>query len=177
MELAQARGEARKWCLFCIYGLLKMSNLVHLEYPCFIISSKVFKIFTILLPVKSSQLNIMENSSFFIAWLITLSLCLAITGIVIALLNKGLKMFFESLSPDKEVSAFFTRITLMVLFLGGMSGALAVHYNTGEQANWLTLIWDSAGLVKETLQQLFISLIILSITFFILIVLDKKVNK
>jgi hypothetical protein len=119
----------------------------------------------------------MENSSFFLAFLLTMVISVVITLAVIYFLNPGIKKFFNYLSPDKEVSGFFARLTTSVLFLGGLSGAFAAHYDTGEKSNWLTMTWDSAGQFKESLQQLFIALIILSVTFSILLVIDKRINK
>lgn len=119
----------------------------------------------------------MENSSFFLTFLITLVIGVIITLVVIYFLNPGIKKFFDYLSPDKEVSGFFARLTACVLLLGGLSGAFAAHYDTGEKSNWLTMTWDSAGQLKESLQQIFIALIILTITFSILLVIDKRINK
>jgi len=119
----------------------------------------------------------MSTSTFFTTYLITLIICLLITLAIIYFLNPGLKKFFDQISPDKEVSDFFAKITRTVMLLGGISGAFAANYNTGENANWLTMTWDSAGQIKESLQQLFITLIILSVTFFILLIIEKKINK
>jgi hypothetical protein len=118
----------------------------------------------------------MENSTFFLTYLLTLVIILIITLVVINFLKPGIKNFFGYLCQDEEVSGFLARLTTTVIFLGGLSGAIAAHYNTGEKSNWLTLTWDSAGQFKESFQQLFIALIILAITFSILSVLTKKIN-
>jgi hypothetical protein len=119
----------------------------------------------------------MENSTFFLAYISILAASVAITLAVISFLRSGIKKFFGYLSPDQEVSGFLTRLTVAVLLLGGLSGALAAHYNTGENANWLTLAWDSAGQIRESLQQLFITLIILAVTFSLLLILAKRISR
>jgi len=119
----------------------------------------------------------MENSTFFLAYILILVASVVITLVVINFLRPGIKKFFGFLSPDEDVSGFLTRLTITVVLLGGLSGALAGHYNTGENANWLTLIWDSAGQIRESLQQLFITLIILAITFSLLLMLAKRISR
>jgi hypothetical protein len=119
----------------------------------------------------------MEHLTFFWAYLLTFLTCLVLTAAIIILLNKGLKKFFSQISPDPEISGFFTKITTMVLFLAGISAGIAANFDTGEKANWLTMTWDASKQIKESLQQVFITLLILAISFFLLLVLDRKVNK
>ena len=119
----------------------------------------------------------MQTSAFLTAYLVTLILCPVLTVAVIMMLNDGMKKFFESISPDPAISGFFSRVTRIVLLLAGLSGAVAANYNTGEKANWLTVTWDSAGLVKDSLEQLFITLIVLSVAFLIMMVIDRKLNR
>ena len=119
----------------------------------------------------------MQNSTFLTAYLLTLVICLVFTIALIAILNKGLKKFFNHISGDEEVAGFFTRLTTLILFLGGLSAGVGASYDTGEKANWLTIIWDAAKQVKDSLQQLFIAIMILSVTFFILLVIDRRINK
>jgi type IV secretory pathway VirB6-like protein len=119
----------------------------------------------------------MQNSTYLIAYLLTLVVCIAFSLLLIAILSKGLKKFFNQITRDEEISGFFTRLTTLVLFFGGLSAGVGASYDTGEKANWLTVTWDAAKQVKDSLQQLFIALLILSITFFILMAVDRKVNK
>ena len=119
----------------------------------------------------------MQNSTFLTAYLLTLAICLVFTIGIIALLNKGLKKFFNHITRDEEVSGFFTKLSTLILFLGGLSAGVGASYDTGEKANWLTITWDAAKQVKDSLQQLFIAVLILSITFFILLVIDRRINK
>jgi len=61
--------------------------------------------------------------------------------------------------------------------LGGLSAALTSGYNTGKEANWLTLIWNIAGQLNESLGRLFLILMILAIVFFILHLIARRTNK
>ncbi len=69
------------------------------------------------------------------------------------------------------------RITKTVILLAGVSAAMTNVYDTGEKANWLTLTWDIAEQIKESLGNLFITMIILAISFLILHLLSKRTNK
>jgi hypothetical protein len=119
----------------------------------------------------------MQNSTFLTAYLFTLLICMVFTLALIAMLNPGLKKFFGHITKDEEIAGFFTKLTNLVLFFGGLSAGVGASYDTGEKSNWLTATWDAAKQVKDSLQQLFIALLILSITFFILMAVDRKVNK
>src|SRR3972149_11289408 len=110
----------------------------------------------------------MEKSTFIQTYLLTFVFCLTLTVGLIILINKGLKRFFENLSQDHDIAKFFLKLTNIIILLGGIGAALKSAYSTGEGSNWLTLIWDSAGQAQESLGQLFLTLIILAITFFIL---------
>ncbi len=119
----------------------------------------------------------MENSTFFTAWFLTLLACIAITILLIYLIRKGLREFFENLSNDSQITSFFIRITNTVILLAGISAALTNVYDTGEKADWLTLTWNIADQVKETLGNLFVTLIILTVIFMVLHLISKRLNK
>jgi len=119
----------------------------------------------------------MENSTFIQTYLLTFLFCLLVTLGLIFLLNKGLKIFFENLSQDKDIANFFVKLTNIIILLGGIGAALKSGYQTDEKSNWLTLIWDSAAQAQESLGRLFLTLIILAIAFFILHLFARRLNK
>ncbi len=119
----------------------------------------------------------MENSTFFLTYLLTFLFCIAVTVSLIYLANKGLKRFFKVFSQDNEIARFFVRMTNIIILLGGVSAALKSGYNTGEKSNWLTLVWDSAAQIQESLGRLFTTLIVLTITFFILYMVSRLTKK
>ena len=119
----------------------------------------------------------MKNSTFFGTYLLTFFVCLTLTVGLIFLINKGLKKYFENLSQDKEIAKFFIKITNIIIFLGGLSTALSSGYNIGKDANWLTLTWNVAGQLNESLERLFVTMIIFAITFFILHLIARKISK
>ena len=119
----------------------------------------------------------MENSTFFLTYFLTFAFCIAVTVGLIYLINKGLNRFFKVFSKDNEVARFFVKLTNVIILLGGVGAALKSGYNTGEKSNWLTLIWDAAAQVQESLGRLFTTLIILAITFFILHLVARIVRK
>jgi hypothetical protein len=119
----------------------------------------------------------MENSTFFQVYILTLILSLAITITVIILIQPGLKKYFENLSQDAEISNFFKKLTNIILLLGGLSAALKSGYDIDEKSNWLTVTWNSAGQLKETMGNLFLILMIFAIVFFILYLINKKLTK
>ena len=119
----------------------------------------------------------MEKSIFVQTYLFTFIFCLTVTVVLILSINKGLKRYFGNLSQDKEIAKFFVKLTNIIIFLGGIGASLKSSYNIGETSNWLTLIWDSAGQAQESLGKLFMTLIVLAITFFVLHLVAKRVNK
>lgn len=119
----------------------------------------------------------MENSTFFQTYLLTFVVCVGLTVGLIILLNKGIKSFFENISKDNDIAKFFIKLTNIIILLGGLSAALGSYYNTAETANWLTLTWNVAGHLEETLFQLFVTLMILAIVFFILHLIVRRANK
>ncbi|HLF33064.1 MAG TPA: hypothetical protein VI583_02430 [Cyclobacteriaceae bacterium] len=119
----------------------------------------------------------MEKSNFLLTYLLTLSAGLALTVLIMVMLNKGIKKYFSVISPDPEISGFFTKLTLIILFLGGTGAAISARYNTGDDSNWLTLAWDATAHIKEPMQQLFITLLILSVAFAVLLIIDKRTGK
>jgi hypothetical protein len=119
----------------------------------------------------------MENSTFFQVYFLTLLVSVALTITVIILIQPGLRKYFENLSQDAEISKFFRKITNIVIILGGISAALKSSYNTDEKSNWLTLTWHSADQLKETMENLFLILMIFAIVFFVLFLINKKLNK
>jgi hypothetical protein len=119
----------------------------------------------------------MDKVTFLLSYLIVLTVCLALTVGLIFSLNKGLKKFFENLTQDPDIAKFFIKLTNLILFLAGFGAALKNAYDTGEKANWLTLIWDIAGHLENSLENLFITLIVFAVTFFILHLIAKRVNK
>lgn len=119
----------------------------------------------------------MEDSTFFLAYLITLIVCVALTVGLIHLMNKGLKSFFENLCHDKEIANFFIKVTKIIILLAGLSAALSSYYNTADTANWLTLTWNIADHLEASLFQLFVTLMILAVAFFILQLIARRTNK
>ena len=119
----------------------------------------------------------MENSTFFQVYILTFIVSLIATLVVIVLIQPGLKKYFENLSQDKEIGKFFLKLTNIVILLGGLSAALKSSYDTDDKANWLTLSWNSAGQLKETLGNLFLILMVFAIAFFILHLINRQLNK
>jgi len=118
----------------------------------------------------------MENSTFFQAYLITFIVCVLLTIGLINLMNKGLKSFFENLCNDNDIAKFFVKLTKIIILLAGLSAALTSYYNTTETANWLTLTWNITDHLEELLFQLFVTLMILSVAFFILQLISRRTN-
>lgn len=118
----------------------------------------------------------MENSTLFQAYLLAFSICLFITIGLLLLFNKGLKIFFENLSDDKIIAEFFTKLTKVIILLGGISGGLGttIVLISKIETNWLTLTWDLAEQIENSLVRLFYTLMILSVVFFILHLCVKK---
>ena len=102
--------------------------------------------------------------------------CIALTIGLIKLLKKGLTMFFENLCQDDEVAKFFTKLTTIILLLAGLSAAHH-SYKLGDKLNWLTLSWSSARHITGTLEILLIIMTIFAISFFILHLVGRKLNK
>jgi hypothetical protein len=103
--------------------------------------------------------------------------CFALTVVIIFLINKGLKRYFEHFSQDNDIARFFIKLTNVIVLLGGTSAALSAGYNTGENASRLTLIWDAAKQIEDSLTRIFITLIILGITLIILHLIARRTNK
>lgn len=97
-------------------------------------------------------------------------------GLIISI-NKGLKKYFENLCQDSDIANFFVKLSNIIILLGGIGPALSRGYNIGENANWLTLTWDAAGQLENSLTQLFITFMIFAIAFFILHLLARRTNK
>lgn len=119
----------------------------------------------------------MEDSTFFLAYLITFVVCVILTIVLINLMNKGLKSFFENLCNDNDIAKFFIKLTKIIILLAGLSAGLSAYYNTVETANWLTLTWNVTNHLEELLFQLFVTLMILSVAFFILHLIARRTNK
>ncbi|MCF8296988.1 MAG: hypothetical protein K9J13_05515 [Saprospiraceae bacterium] len=119
----------------------------------------------------------MENTTIFQAYLITFVVCTSLTVGLLILINKGLKKFFNDLSHDSEISKFFVKLTNIIILLGGMGAALTSGYNSGEDTNWLTLSWDVAEQLEDSLGRLLIIMMIFAITFFILHLVTRRTNK
>ena len=92
-------------------------------------------------------------------------------------INKGLKRYFENLCLNKDIAKFFFKLTNIILILGGLSAGLKNDYNRGKDSNWLTIAWDSANQIKESINSLLILLTIFAIVFFILNLIARKLNK
>ena len=110
----------------------------------------------------------MESSTFFVAFLLTFLVCVIITVILILLINKGLNQFFSNVAKESDIARFFAKLTKIIIILAGVGKALAVGYNTGKEANWLTLTWDISRQLEESLSQLFVTFMILAVAFFLL---------
>lgn len=119
----------------------------------------------------------MENTTFFQTYLLTFAGCMTLTVGLVILVNKGLKRFFENLSQDNDIAKFFLRLTNIIILLGGLGAALKSNYNTGENANWLTLTWNIAEQIEESLGRLFVTLMIFAIAFFILHLIARRTDK
>ena len=119
----------------------------------------------------------MENTIFLQTYILTFVVCITFTVGLVIFINKGLKQFFENMSQDKDIAKFFVKLTNIIIFVGGLGAALKSGYNTGEDSNWLTLMWDAADQFKESLGRLFLTLIIFSIAFFILHIVARRTNK
>jgi beta-lactamase regulating signal transducer with metallopeptidase domain len=119
----------------------------------------------------------MENSTFFKVYFLTLLISIALTITLIFLIQPGLKKYFENLSQDSEIAKFFLKLTNIILLLAGIGAALKSGYDTDEKANWLTLTWNSASQLQETLSRLSIILMIFAILFFILYLINRQLNK
>jgi hypothetical protein len=119
----------------------------------------------------------MEKSTFLLIYLSTFVAGIALTVGIMFMLNKGIKKYFNAITVDPEVTGFFTRLTLIVLFLSGAGAAISARYTIGDEANWLTLTWDAAAHLKEPMQQLFITLLIFSVAFAALLIIDKRTGK
>ena len=100
----------------------------------------------------------MGNSTFFLAYLVTFLICIAITVILIIFIDKGLKLYFQNLTKDQDIAVFFIKLVKIIIILGGVGAALTGGYNTGEGSNWLTLTWDMARQMEESLSKLFITI-------------------
>jgi len=119
----------------------------------------------------------MESSTFFVAFLLTFLVCVIITVILILLINKGLNQFFSNVAKESDIARFFAKLTKIIIILAGVGKALAVGYNTGKEANWLTLTWDISRQLEESLSQLFVTFMILAVAFFLLHLLVKYTAK
>ncbi len=119
----------------------------------------------------------MEKTTFIQTYLLTFAFCIAVTIALIILINKGLRKFFENLSQDNDIANFFVKLTNIIILLGGIGAALKSGYQTDEKSNWLTLIWDSAAQAQESLGRLFLTLMILAVTFFILHLIARRISK
>lgn len=119
----------------------------------------------------------MENSTFLEAYLLTFVVCLILTIGLIVLINKGLKKYFENLCQDNDIANFFVKLTNIIILLGGLGAALSSGYKIGEDANWLTLTWDVTGQLENSLERLFLIMMIFAIAFFVLHLIAKRTNK
>jgi hypothetical protein len=118
----------------------------------------------------------MKTVTFLSFYLTALVLCLALTGGIIKMLSTGLSKYFEELIQDNEISRFFVRMIILILFLGGFGAALENDYVV-EKANWLTLAWDATDQVHGTMDSLFGTLITLSILFLVVELLRQRFRK
>ena len=119
----------------------------------------------------------MENTTIFQTYLLTFMVCLILTVGLILLINKGLKKFFESLCQDDDIARFFVKLTNIIILLGGLGAGLTSGYTKGEDANWLTLTWNAADQLEESLGRLFLTLMIFSVVFFILHLIARRTTK
>lgn len=119
----------------------------------------------------------MDNSTFFLTYILTLVACIALTIGIIILLKPGLKKYFENLAQDADIAKFFFKITTIILLLGGIGAGLTNVYRAGEKKNWLTMTWDIASHLQKSFERLFISLMIFAISFLILHLIARRVIK
>jgi hypothetical protein len=119
----------------------------------------------------------MENSTFFKVYFLTLVISLVLIVALIILIQPGLRKYFENISEDSEIARFFIKLTNIILLLGGLGAALKSNYDTGDKANWLTLTWNSASQLQETMWRLSVILMVFAIVFFILFLINKRLSK
>ena len=119
----------------------------------------------------------MDKTTFLLAYLLTLIVCLGLTIGLIILISKGLKQYFVNLTQDTDIAKFFVKLTNIILLLAGFGAALKGLYDTSSTANWLTLTWDVASQLKNSFTNLFIALIAFAIAFFILHIAAKRTTK
>ncbi len=119
----------------------------------------------------------MEKTTFLVTYLVSFLVCTGITLGLIALINKSLKTYFKHLCQDAQVAGLFSRMTKIVILLAGLGAALTANYTTNENADWLSLTWNVAAQVKESLESLFIAFIILALAFLVLHVCTRNCKK
>ena len=118
----------------------------------------------------------MTTSTFFFSYLITLLVCFGITIGMLLFFKSGLRRFYKNLAGEGPIADFFVKLTNLVVLLAGLSAALTGNYNTRD-ANWLTLTWDVADQLKESLNKLFITFIILAVVFLLVQLVLKRSKK
>ncbi len=118
----------------------------------------------------------MNLTTFLAVYLSALVACVIITLGIIRAIKPGLKKYFCNLIQDTEISGFFVRLISLILFLGGLSAALNNNYVV-DKATWLTLSWDAVDQLKGTLDNLFSALIVFSISFLIIELLQRRFTK
>ena len=119
----------------------------------------------------------MEKITFLEVYLATVAVCFALTIAILRSLKPGLTIFLNSLTFDHEISKFFVKLVTLILLLGGFRAGIANGYSMDEKANWLTLGWDSVDQIQGTLENLFGIMIILTIVFFILNIINRRFSK
>ena len=119
----------------------------------------------------------MEKMLFLEVYLITTLCCFALTIIISRSLRPGLNFFLSTLTHDAEITRFFVRMVTLIFILGGFGAGLANGYLTDEKANWLTLSWDAVDQMQGTMNNLFGILITLTIVFFIMHLVNRKLSK
>jgi len=119
----------------------------------------------------------MEKITFLQVYLATVVVCFILTIAILRSLKPGLTIFLNSLTFDNEISKFFVRLVTLILLLGGFGAGLANEYSTDEKANWLTLSWDSVDQIQGTLENLFGIMIMLTVIFFILNIINRRFSK
>lgn len=119
----------------------------------------------------------MEKSTFILVYVLTLVFCIAVSVLLILILNDGIKKYFRHISHDKDIAKFFTKLMYIIILLGGISAAIPGNFDTGEKANWLTVTWDAAKQIESSLSRVFITLLVLAITFLILHLVARRINK
>lgn len=124
--------------------------------------------------IKETEIN--EYLPYLQVFFGTLVIAILITLAVARSLASGITKFFGRIYLDLELAAFFTRLIVLIIVLGGIGGAMHTNY-TMKAATVTTLVWDSAVQLRGALIALTQTLIYLIIIMLLLYLLDRKLSR